>query len=185
MSLRARIRRTHAERAKIDRMANTPEGNAMKQAMRGQEDGKKLAAAFSVMTLHRFHGFRKKRITDILELCSNEVERIDREGKEVAIKYYSEKVGDAMIRSGYKYKSTMADAYSVIYENNRDQMYLKMTTLIAMALSEYGWAPNKQGTGRIDRFLDAMAVGFMKYHEDGHDTEFYIKKCEDITGMRI
>lgn len=180
MGLRARIRRTRREKEKVARLKDTPDVQMMRQTERGMEIGKKLAVSISFVILNRDFKLGHKRCRDILDICSNHMDKLDSDGIMFLFTKYAEKVIIAGQAEGYV-RHIPENPIEHVYVCNKDKMFIEIISIICLALTDYGWSSNDKNTGRIDKYIHSV----WREYKQAKPLEHYIQQVADKLGMQL
>lgn len=182
-SRRAAIRRERKQREKAMK-SHSPTGELARAKEQGKIDGRTLSVLITSLYLHSDFGWGAKKIIGLIEKGNAEAVRFDNDGVMFTFEFYAEKIGEKLNVVDLHQIRKVKTVSEKVYNDNRNDFFLTGMAVICTCLSsDYGYAINKNGTGRLDRLMEKCVKEYINVLNGNMDIEGYCKKCKDEVGI--
>ena len=184
MSLRrAAMRREKREREKALK-SRSPDGELARAKEQGKIDGRTLSVLITSLYLHSDFGWGAKKIIGLIEKGNAEAVRFDNDGVRFTFEFYAKKIGEKLNVVDSHQIRKVETVSEKVYNDSRNDFFLTGMAVICTCLSsDYGYAVNKNGTGRLDRLIENCAKEYINVLNGDMNIEGYCKRCKDEVGI--
>lgn len=185
---RAAMRRDQRTREKLLK-SKAPGSDILRKRNEGWEEGKILALCVGFEALYQEFGWRSQRLHNLADRIAYNSANCRKEVIKIVAKLWSDRLQDAIIEiAGSSPKLIAKDFNDKLKAEERANTYIAAASIVMVVLSsEYSFASNKAGTGRMDKIINRYAERYIHIllSENYYSANAYAKRIAELTGMQV